>query len=140
MLELSLHHVSIPVRDLEKSAEFYENILGLKRTQRPPFTTVGIWYGVGRNQVHLIVYPEASFRASKKVDSSDIHFALRAEDFDAALNQVKSHGYDETLPDLHPQKMLLRRGGRAGFDQLFIMDPDFNTIEINVAPFEKVTA
>ena len=138
MLELSFHHVSLPTRDLEKSAEFYENVLGLKRTKRPPFTTVGIWYGVGRNQIHLIVYPEASYRSSKNVDSSDIHFAMRVEDFEAAYAQIKSHGYDETLPDSHPKKMLLRKGGNAGFPQLFIMDPDFNTIEINMGLFEKV--
>ena len=140
MLELSFHHVSLPTRDLEQSAAFYETVLGLKRTQRPPFKTVGIWFGVGRNQIHLIVYPEASFRPSKKVDSSDIHFALRVEDFEAACAHVKSHGYDDTLADLHPKKMLLRRDGNAGFPQLFIMDPDFNTIELNHGPFEKVAA
>ena len=140
MLELSFHHVSLPTRDLEKSAEFYEKVIGLKRTQRPPFKTVGIWFGVGRNQIHLIVYPEASFRPSKKVDSSDIHFALRVEDFEAAYKQISSHGYNENLPDLHPKKMLLRRSGNAGFPQLFVMDPDFNTIEINVGPFEHVAA
>ena len=140
MLELSFHHVSLPTRDLDKSAAFYENVLGLKRTQRPPFTTVGIWYGVGRNQIHLTVYPEGSYRPSKKVDGNDIHFALRVEDFENAYTQIKSHGYDETLPDLHPKKMILRRGGNAGFPQLFIMDPEFNTIEINMAPFEQVAA
>ena len=138
MLELSLHHVSVPTRDLEIAAAFYENVLGLKRIPRPPFVTVGYWFGVERNQIHVIVNHEASFRPSKSVDSEDIHFALRVEDFEAAYSQVKSHGYDEDLPDSHPKKMLLKRTGRAGFPQLFIMDPDFNTIEINLAPFEKV--
>ncbi|MDP8998365.1 MAG: VOC family protein [Pseudomonadota bacterium] len=138
MLELSLHHVSVPTQNLEKSAAFYENVLGLKRIPRPPFVTVGFWFGIGRNQIHVIVNPDASFRGSKTVDSEDTHFALRVEDFEAAYNQVKHYGYDEDFADSHPKKILLKRTGRAGFPQLYVMDPDFNTIEINLAPFEKV--
>ena len=135
MLDLSLHHASVPTRDLERAAAFYEQVLGLKRIARPPFTVSGIWYGAGRNHLHLTVHNGAHFRENKGVDNDDIHFALRVEDFEAACLQFKACGLDENLPADHPKRMILKRGGLAGFPQMFLMDPDRNIIEINQAPF-----
>jgi glyoxylase I family protein len=135
MIDLALHHVSIPTLNLETSARFYEDILRLKRIPRPPFSTPGIWYGIGRNHIHITVYEHGSFRPSRRVDNDDIHFALRTDDFDGMVQWLNSKGYNEALPDDHPQKMILKRSGAAGFPQLFIMDPDCHTIEINSAAF-----
>ena len=134
-LELSLHHVSVPTGDLDRSAQFYEGVLGLKRLPRPPFSIGGIWYAMGDRQIHIVVHPKAHFRTAKHVDNDDIHFALHVGDFEAAFALFKSHGYGEELPADHPKRMILKRTGLAGFAQLFVMDPDRNIIEINEAPF-----
>ena len=135
MLQLLLHHVSIPTQDLERSARFYEGVLGLKRLERPPFPGGGIWYSIGDRQAHIVVHPKANFRKLKAVDSDDIHFALHTSDFEASYEHLRSHGFSEELPADHPKRMLVKRTGMAGFPQLFLMDPDHNILEINEAPF-----
>ena len=135
MMDLSLHHVTVPTRDLDRAAQFYEGVLGLGRIPRPPFPNAGIWYGVGDRQIHITVHPDANFRASKPVDNDDIHFALRVEDFEEWCVRLKDLGYDESLPNNHPKKLIVKRSGAAGFPQVFLMDPDLNVIELNNAPF-----
>ena len=77
----SLHHVSIPVADLERAKQFYEEILGLSEIARPPFDFPGAWYQLGDRQLHLIVHDESTFREKKPVDSRDIHFAIRVNSY-----------------------------------------------------------
>lgn len=131
----TLHHVSVPTQDLERSARFYEDVLGLTRLPRPPFTIGGIWYRIGDRQIHVVVHPGANFRTEKPVDNDDVHFAVHTADFEAARSNLESHGYAEDLPADHPMRMILKRTGLAGFPQMFVMDPDRNVIEINQAPF-----
>jgi len=138
MIDIALHHVSVPTSDLSASSQFYENVLGLKRMQRPPFTVEGLWYAIGRLQVHVVVHMNANFRTGKSVDNDDVHFALRAEDFEGVVAHLKKHGFDETLADDHPKRLILKRTGLAGFPQVFLMDPDRNVIEINGASFNSV--
>jgi len=58
----ALHHVSIPVADLERAKQFYNEILGLTEITRPPFDFPGAWYQEGDRQLHLIVHDESTFR------------------------------------------------------------------------------
>lgn len=137
MLDFALHHVSVPTTNLAVSSEFYENVLGLKRVARPPFSIEGVWYAVGPLQIHLTAHAGAHFRTGKPVDNDDVHFALRAENFEAAVAFLKSRGFDETLTGDDPKRLILKRTGLAGFPQVFLMDPDRNVIEINRAPFNE---
>ncbi len=53
-----IHHVSRVTRDLERSREFYIDVLGFQPIQRPNFSFPGAWlfnYGL---QIHLIQTPE----------------------------------------------------------------------------------
>ena len=51
--------------------------------------------------------------------------------------QLRGHGYDENLPADDPKKLIVKRSGLAGFLQIFVMDPDFNVIELNNAPIAQ---
>lgn len=133
MTKLALHNVSVISNDIERSAAFYESILGFKRMARPPFATSGLWYGLGALQVHIVVHPTGTFR-SHGVDNDDVHFALRTDDFDAALAMLETKGFSADLPADHPQKLIVKKTGLAGFPQVFFCDPDRNIIEINQAP------
>jgi glyoxylase I family protein len=125
----TLHHVSLPVSDLERSKEFYGDVLGLIEVERPPFDFPGAWFGLGGDRLHLIVDENSTFRGEKGVDSRDIHCAVRVRSFRDALEFLRSKGYDEKATGL--MEMKVSPHATAGFPQIYILDPDRNVIEIN---------
>ena len=134
MADMLLHHVSIVVRDLEKSVPFYMELFDLPRIQRPPFKSEGAWIGVGDRQVHLIKWPTGTFRSNSNIDINDCHFAFRTTDFDGALKRLEGLGFAENLPEGDPKKLFINHHGLAGFQQVYLLDPDLNMVEINNAP------
>jgi glyoxylase I family protein len=134
MLQMHVHHVSMPVRDVEKSGEFYERIFGLSRLERPPFGIPGIWFKCGDRQVHLVESTTGTYRSNPNVEITDTHFAFRTSDFDGVIARLKKNGFDEHAGENDPKRLLVLRGGLAGFDQLYLLDPDLNIIEVNNAP------
>jgi len=129
----AVHHVSMATKDLEQSLAFYRDVLGLRPGPRPNFPNMGAWLDLGATQVHLIVHPEGTFRASGNVDNDDCHFALRVEDFDAALDRLAQNGYAEDAPEGSGKRLLVKRHGLAGFPQAYVLDPDGHVVEINAA-------
>jgi catechol 2,3-dioxygenase-like lactoylglutathione lyase family enzyme len=136
-----LHHVSVPVSDIGKARRFYVDVLGLAEDPaRPNFEFDGAWLKLADRSVHLIV-PEATdhptFRAEKAIDSHDAHFAIRVASFSGAIAHLESKGYRRAddrnpLPSAeNPLPMRISAAGRAGFPQIYLLDPDRNVIEIN---------
>jgi catechol 2,3-dioxygenase-like lactoylglutathione lyase family enzyme len=142
MLKIAmLHHVSLPVSDLARARHFYGEVLGLKEDPgRPDFDFPGAWYQLGDRSIHLIV-PAAggrpTFRAGKAIDSRDTHCAIRVESFSGAIAHLEANGYRRTndanpVPTAdNPLPMRVNPAGKAGFPQIYILDPDRNVIEIN---------
>jgi glyoxylase I family protein len=130
----SLHHVSLPVTDIERSRRFYREVLGLPEIARPPFDFPGAWFALGSagQQLHLIAGGSATptFRGGKPVDSRDIHFAIRVSSFAAARTALEALGYAVNAAD-DLMRMKLNPQATAGFPQIYILDPDRNVIEIN---------
>ncbi len=138
MLDIvSLHHVSLPVSDLERSRSFYREILGLREIQRPPFDFPGAWYGVGPSQLHLIKHDGATFRQGKGLDSRDVHFAVRVGSFRAAREFLSARGYREDADQNDPMKMKVSPRATAGFPQIHVLDPDGHVIEINAETLDE---
>ena len=128
----SLHHVSLPVTDLDRSRKYYREMLALEELERPPFDFRGAWFRVGNSQqLHLIVHPDSTFRHGKGLDSRDTHFALRVKGFRRALEFLRSKGFREDVDEMDPMKMRVRYEAVAGFPQIHVLDPDRNVIEIN---------
>lgn len=113
-----IHHAGFLVTDVERAAEFYEGILGLKALPRPELGFPGRWYDLGNGQqLHLMSVGEMP--GHNDPPRHDRHIALNVADLGEA------------------EKGLLERGvtvsygsGRAGNPQLFIRDPDGNCIEL----------
>jgi glyoxylase I family protein len=117
----SIHHVSLNVRDLEKSKAFYKDILGLQEMERPPFDFAGAWYAIGDGQqLHLIVYEGETLRQGG-INSRDGHFAVHVRSYKETLAWLEQKG----IPvDARPY-------AKAGFPQIYVLDPDHNVIEFN---------
>lgn len=129
----SLHHVTLTVTDLERSKQFYRDILGLKEIARPAFPFPGAWFEVGGTQhLHLIVHDDATFRAPNKgIDTRDVHFAVRVPSYRRALEFLRVKGYSEDRDYRDFHKMEVKPRPTAGYPQIYIIDPDRHVIEIN---------
>jgi catechol 2,3-dioxygenase-like lactoylglutathione lyase family enzyme len=132
----SIHHVSIPVTDLERSMRFYKEVLGLTEIERPTFDFPGTWYQVGDRQLHLIMHNNSTFRERKTVDSRDIHFAIRVKSYRETRQFLRSKGFH---PDAEDEFKQMKESPRstAGWPQIYIMDPDRNVIELNAERLDE---
>ena len=141
----TVHHVSLPASDLQRSIAFYEGVLGLEPMQRPAFDFDGRWYKVGDRRLHLIVPRDdetPTFRHGKPIDSHDAHFAIRVASYAAAVAHLEAKGFRRSAgrnpvpTGDNPLPMRLSPTGAAGFPQIYLLDPDHNVIEINAATLD----
>ena len=116
-------HYAVHVRDLAKSGEFYEKVIGLERIPDPFKDGRHIWFRMGpHTQLHVI-----GGAVDLPQQPIDIHFALRVaslNDFMARLDkaQVKYRSFTgdgkiTTRPD--------------GVRQIYLQDLDGYWIEVN---------
>ena len=135
---LYIHHVLIVVDDLERTRQFYTGVLELQELRRPNFEYPGIWYkiGDGQQEIHINVRSDATLRRDKWIDRNDIHFALRVKSYRDTLASLRGKGFRDDVPDNDLQKMQLRPNSPAGHPQIYIIDPDRNTIEFHCASLD----
>lgn len=133
-----LHHVTLTVTDIERSKQFYSDILGLKEISRPPFPFPGAWFQIGDSQhLHLIVHDDATFRApGKGIDTRDVHFAVRVPSHRRAVEFLRAKGYSENTDARDFHKMEVKPKPTAGYPQIYIIDPDRHVIEINAVALD----
>jgi glyoxylase I family protein len=132
MPNLTLHHVSIVVSNLERSVDFYTNVIGLERLERPPFKSVGAWFGTPHQQIHVNEKPISTDREAK-FDPTSFHFAYRVDDIQGMQVKLEKLGYREDSNIENKKRLIFDFHGIAGFPQLFLFDPDCNLVEINAA-------
>lgn len=112
-------HTAILVSDLERSAKFYGEILGLAQVERS-LKFPGIWYQVGDYQIHLMIHPQANQGTvhNQQKWGRNRHIAFAVKDIQAAKDKLQAHQYPVQMSS----------SGRAA---LFTQDPDGNVIELN---------
>lgn len=115
-IAVSLHHITLLVRDLDRAALFYDRGLGLTRKTRPPFSSRGIWYDLAGIEVHLIE------TADGVPPRNEAHPAFETQDIRAAIASCLEHG--GTLQ----QDVFVRT--HDGSLSAFVRDPDDNLLEL----------
>ena len=115
-----IHHVSIFAKDLEISTRFYEDVVGIRRMERPPFSSAGVWFEVGESgaQVHLMELQPGSDVLDRPQHSE--HFALWMESYEKTIQWLE---HCKVPYDSYPDSV-------AGFAQIYIRDPDGHLIEL----------
>jgi len=120
-ISVTAHHMSFPVKDLERSRAFYEGLLGLQPIPRPDLGAVGgVWYGAGACEVHLIELPEGVDVGAPPPHLNPMarHAAFAIGDYDEMLALVRSQGLEVV------------ESRAAG--QMWLQDPDGHVIELIV--------
>ncbi|XP_072960469.1 glyoxylase I 4-like [Typha angustifolia] len=121
---VSLNHISRLCRSLEKSLNFYQNVLGFYQIKRPQsFNFNGAWlfnYGIG---IHLLQAEDPdSMPKITEINPKDNHISFQCDSVISVEKKLK----EMSVPYVH------RRVEEEGIfvDQLFIHDPDGFMIEI----------
>jgi glyoxylase I family protein len=111
-------HAAVIVSNLDRSIEFYRDILGLKQVDRS-LKYPGVWYQIGDFQLHLI--EDVNYRANGEIDlmksTRNPHIALEVLDLDAAKQQLLATN-------------CVVKMSNSGRSALFTQDPDGNAIEL----------
>ncbi|KER68476.1 glyoxalase [Burkholderia cepacia] len=138
-----LAHYSIRTTDLEKSRQFYTQVLGFREGFRPPFNFPGVWLYNGDDEsefgvVHIIGIdpndPEGliAYLGDKDLPQTGTgtvdHIAFLATGLEQFWAKLRDAGYawrDRTVPSL-------------GLHQVFVEDPSGVTIEVNFPADEAI--
>lgn len=119
MLVRCVHHVSLPVSDLERARAFYEGILGLQPIERPDLGLPGVWYRAGDAEIHLIATPEGVDVGTRPGRTTPLgpHTAFAVDDYAKTVRHLESHGVE-----------VVETGPEQG--QMWVADPDGNVFEL----------
>lgn len=126
MFDLSFDHYTIKVSDLEASAAFYHEVLGLdeikNRTGKPHIR----WFSLGNvTELHIVEGETEEIKTNVGV-----HLALKLANFDEFMEQLKSHDISPHNSKGKPGKITTRADG---IRQVYFPDPDGYWIEVNEA-------
>ena len=127
-----LQHYTIEPSDLERTKDFYCDVLGLKNGDRPPLDFPGYWlYSGGTATVHLMgtrkpregIVVRGTKKKFKDTGRFD-HIAFAATDIGGVRKKLKSKKVkfrEQVIP-------------RTGGQQIFLFDPDGVGVELNFPP------
>lgn len=120
---IELDHTTVFVRDIQKSGEFYEKVIGLERIPDPFKDGRHIWFRTGpHSQLHVV----GGATESTPTDI-EVHMAFRV----ASVPDFAAH-----LDQMHVQYRNLKGDGKTsvrvdGVHQIYFQDPDGYWIEVN---------
>jgi catechol 2,3-dioxygenase-like lactoylglutathione lyase family enzyme len=128
----TLDHVTLVVKDLTRSHDFYAGVLGMQPVPRPTFSFDGRWFQAGNTQIHLILEHADSGPAGLRAGtahqmalSRTHHFAFSVADACAAADELRRHN----VPIVSGPKE--RPDGAV---QVFATDPDGHVVELCSLP------
>jgi lactoylglutathione lyase len=120
----SFNHLSLSVKDLDSSSDFYKNILGLQEITNRTKKEGIRWFSLGEGkELHLISIIKESVTINKA-----IHLGTTTPKFDSFVNKLDKLKLKYNDWDGNPNKITVRADG---IKQIYFQDPDGYWIEVN---------
>jgi lactoylglutathione lyase len=117
-------HQAIHVRDLQRSAAFYESVLGLKRMPDPFKDGRHVWFSIGvHDQLHVI-----GGAAEVAKQDIDVHMSFRVSSLENFVTRLEQMQVRYVNLKGEERKMTTRLDG---VKQVYFQDPDGYWIEVN---------
>jgi catechol 2,3-dioxygenase-like lactoylglutathione lyase family enzyme len=126
----NVDHVTMVVKDLSRTREFYVNLLGMEEVKRPQFGFPGLWFQAGNTQIHVNLESDEAGRAGvsghgTKVLARGHHFAFVVSDAMATAARLTQLGIRIVDgPTNRPD----------GAVQFYVHDPDGHLVELFTPP------
>ena len=144
MFATKFDHVAVTVSDMQRSLEFYCDLLGLKEDGEHDLQGETISRMAGKENVHMkvvrlicpdtpglhidlqqYVEPKGKVYDSKLGDIANSHFCVEVNDIAKAYETLKSHGVEFVSA---PVEFDLEQEGKIGC--VFFLDPDGYVLEL----------
>ena len=123
-INFTFNHLALSVKDVDRSAEFYKNVLNLQEiTNRTKIEGIR-WFSFGDGkELHLI-----SILSERVTINKAVHFALTTSNFDALIKSLTEMNITYSDWPGTPNTINIRADG---IKQIFFQDPDGYWIEVN---------
>ena len=124
MIEINrLDHLVLTVKNIDKTVEFYEKILGMKK-EIFKGSRVALKYGNQKINLHELGKEFEPKAQNVKTGSADLCFII-----DTPIEEAKK--YLESLNIQIIEGIVNRTGARGEIKSLYLRDPDLNLIELS---------
>jgi len=140
---IAADHTGITVSNLERSLEFWQNVLGFEFSHRAHQTSemaseitgvpsaeikLAVVKAPGGHKIELLEYLAPPDRKQgvdlRPCDVGSVHVALTVDNLDAVLSKIAASGWKAA-----GKPQTLRSGPNAGKRVVYVCDPDGTTIE-----------
>src|SRR6266853_6318624 len=140
-------HTGITVSNLERSLEFWQNVLGFEFSHRAHQTSemaseitgvpgaeikLAVVKAPGGHKIELLEYlapPDRKHVNFRPCDVGSVHVALTVDKLDAILEKIAASGWKAA-----GKPQTLKTGPNAGKRVVYVRDPDGTTIEFMQMP------
>lgn len=117
-------HQALVVSDLDASAQFYQEVLGLKEIKNETGKPTRRWFSLGGDlQLHLLADNMEGVHVNKS-----IHLAVTISHFDKFVDNLRSREIAFANWEGERNKVKVRPDG---VKQIYVKDPDGYSIEVN---------
>src|SRR5438105_2531843 len=139
---IATDHTGITVSNLERSLEFWQNVLGFEFSHRAHQTSemaseitgvagaelkLAVVKAPGGHKIELLEYLAPADRKKVDVrpcDVGSVHIAFTVDNLDAVLQKIAASGWEAA-----GKPQTLTTGPNAGKRVIYVRDPDATTIE-----------